>query len=432
MQIRTKETAGISDGVIHAHMRLLEGYMDTLRAAAKDSEYKLLEASLHTPFDEAALETAKKLGEQYGAQAKTVLLVGIGGSDLGTRAVYDALYGHLDQYAEVRKPRLVTFGTVEPRALQSMQDILAKHEKAEEVVLIVISKSGTTTETIANANVLYGLLAERFGPDAATRQTIIISDPNTPLATHAQELDITHVAMPHMVGGRYSVFTAVGLVPMAILGLDVDSFLEGARKGIEAVVSEDQPSSAAVLASFLFEAYLQGSRIHELFLFNPELETVGKWYRQLLAESIGKERPDGSRVGFSPTIAIGSVDLHSVGQLVFGGRNDRYTTFVSVPAVWEGTPPYMSTSPFTLSALEDKEVGEVMTAILGGVQAAYDAHDLAYNSIELSAIDERELGAFMALQFGVIMCLAQLFDVNAFDQPGVEAYKSEARRLLSK
>ena len=166
-------------------------------------------------------------------------------------------------------------------------------------------------------------------------------------------------------------------------------------------------------------------------MWNPELETLGKWYSQLLAESIGKERDDGTKVGFTPTVALGSTDLHSIGQLIFGGRNDRYTTFVSAPSAWNAGSAFSSDSPFVLPIFEGKEDGVVTRALYEGVRTAYITNELPFVTIELENISERELGAFMALQMTTVLYLAQLFDVNAFDQPSVEKYKSEVRRLLT-
>jgi glucose-6-phosphate isomerase len=189
-------------------------------------------------------------------------------------------------------------------------------------------------------------------------------------------------------------------------------------------------SVAMVLASILFEMYQQGVRIHETFLFDPALETLGKWYRQLLAESVGKQQENGTRVGIMPTIAIGSVDLHSLGQLVFGGPRDRFTTFVSCPATFRQVLPLERESPFTHRTLEGVHAGQVMEAIYEGVKVAYTKHNLPYISIEFSSLDARELGACMTLQMTTVMYLASLLSVNAFDQPNVEAYKHEARKRL--
>jgi glucose-6-phosphate isomerase len=312
-----------------------------------------------------------------------------------------------------------------------MREVIRDHTDPTEIVLVVVSKSGTTSETIANANVLFSLMTERFGVEAARRQTIIISDADAPLAHTALQQGMVHFAIPKKIGGRYSVFTAVGLVPLALLGVDIRRFCEGGVAGARAAAPDTGASSAAVLAAVLYEAYIADIRLHELFLWHPELETLGKWYRQLLAESLGKERGDGMKVGIMPTVALGSVDLHSLGQLVFGGPKDRVTTFVAAPSCWRDTAVLSADPTFMTDMLQEKRVGDVMQAIYSGVVATYREHGLPYLEIELESINERELGAFMAVHMASVMCLAQILTVNAFDQPDVEYYKSETRRILA-
>jgi len=430
MQIETQHTGKTSEGMILAHLKMLESYTKTLRNIIHSEQYTTAESSLRAPFDEKLVAEAKRIAEPFQKKTKTVLLVGIGGSDMGTRAVYEALRGH-DDIQRKATPRLITLNTIEPSYLEEVEEVLDSHSSAEEIVLIVISKSGNTTETIFNANLVFEMFSNKFSVEKATTQSIVITNEDSPLAHSALEKKIEVAIIPKPVGGRYSIFTAVGLVPLVILGFNIDAFLDGARSAITASTQENKPSSAGVIAAFLFEAYLQGSQTHELFIWNPELETLGKWHRQLLAESIGKERKDGTKIGFIPTIEIGSIDLHSMGQLIFGGRNDMFTTFISSPNEWKGAKKYNPESPFTLSMLENKDSSDVMDAILTGVQKTYVLHGLPYISIELSAICERELGAFMALQMTSIMYLAQIFDVDAFDQPAVETYKNEVRRLLT-
>jgi len=429
MRILTEDTR-VGDGVLTAHLQTLAPYRNVLRAAIEDRACASHEASLALPFDEAGRAQANEIARAMGGQVRTVVLVGIGGSDLGTRAVIDALVGYADALVQAHPRRLVAFDTVEPTRLARFDALLDTHAGPEQLVFVVVSKSGTTSETIAIANILQHKLQARWG-DAVAPRTVVIGDGGTELARTASAHGMRHVAMPHLVGGRFSVFSVVGLVPLALMGVDIDAVCDGARSATHAGVPAEGYGPAAVLAATLFEAYLNGRALHELFLFHPQLETLGKWYRQLLAESIGKEREDGTRVGIMPTVAIGSTDLHSLGQLVFGGPNDRTTTFVAAPSLWNATDSCDEHSPFTLSALKGKHVGEVMQAIYGGARAAYRKHQLSHLVIELDGITPRELGAFMALQMASIMYLGKLFDVNAFDQPAVESYKLEARRLLT-
>lgn len=425
MQVRSTDTTQVSDGLLAAHTHTLHTYRDTLRVARTDTTYATPEAALASPGDRRTCEEAEAIARDLGGSLKTVLLVGIGGSDLGTRAVYDAV-----RYGVPEGPRLITYGTLEQKLLVQAQDLISTHEHPEELVLIVVSKSGTTTETLMNAGILYETLSARFGEKDAANRTICISDANAQIAPRIRQAHIRHLTIPEQIGGRYSVFTAVCLTPLALLGIDIRSFCEGAEAAVRAAVPETGPGPAAVLAALLFEQYLNGTTIHELFLFHPELETLGTWYRQLLAESIGKERADGTRVGIMPTVAIGSTDLHSLAQLIIGGPKNRFTTFVSAPTEWSNTKRCPDEGPFAAPMVSGREVGEVMRAIYDGVRTTYKNHGLPFISIDLAGIVPRELGAFMGLHMAMVMYLGTLFDINPFNQPAVESYKDEVRRQL--
>ena len=431
MRVLTHNTTGTTDGLIAAHASTLTRYRTVLRDASEDRSYARPESALGAVRDEENIRLAHSIQAEFGGeQLRTLLLVGIGGSDLGTRAVYEALYGVRAGRAGNAPVTLVPFDTIETNMLSRVPDIFKKLERPEEVLLVVVSKSGSTTETILNANVLFDRMVQQFGKEAAASRTLFIGDPDILIEGALGAAGIRHVAMPKRVGGRYSVFTPVGLVPLALLGIDVDSFCEGAGQAITASTPEEGHGPASTMASLLFEAYLNGLTMHELFIFHPEMETLGKWYRQLLAESVGKQRHDSTRVGIMPTVAIGSTDLHSLGQLVFGGPRNRFTTFVAAPSLFEGGEPYHADSPFTLQMLEGHTAGDAMHAIYKGVRSAYKNHNMPFMRIELEDINAREVGAFMGLHMASVMYLAELFNVNAFDQPAVETYKRETRRIL--
>lgn len=428
MEIHTEGIRHISQTIIRSHVEQLYTYADALEQVLSNPSYSTPESALRAPFDTQLHASVHEIRTRF-PNISHVLLVGIGGSDMGVRAVYEALRGYFRGPYSDTAPELIAINTIEPTLLaQTIERI--KQISPETFACVVVSKSGTTTETIANANILYKNLAETFGEEVMQKRTIVITDEHSPLAQQARTRGIFVLALPTSVGGRFSVFTHVGLLPLALLGFDIDAFCSGARDAITVSVAKDTPRVGAVLAAVLFEAYLNDTRVHELFFWNPELETMGKWYRQLLAESIGKECTDGTKVGLTPTTAIGSVDLHSLGQLVFGGRNDRFTTFVSSPTSWENAYTCTKDSPFSLPMIHDKTLTEIFSAMHRGVKSTYKEHALPFVSIELSGISERELGAFMGLHMAMILYVARLFDVNAFDQPAVERYKTNVRNIL--
>lgn len=429
--IASPEITGVSEQDFALFVQNVEAYSKQLADATHEYTYALPESSLATPSDEQFLHQALEVTKKHLPYVKMVLLVGIGGSDVGARAVYDALYPTITTQKQ-GTPRIVSFGTIEPRLLAHVDTLLAPYTDPREVVLVVVSKSGGTTETIANAHVVYEGMKARYGAEHAVNQSIVITDLASPLAHRAHTLGIPCVDMPHKVGGRYSVFTAVGLIPLALAGFDIHAFVQGGASGT-ALSTNNATSDARMLASSLYHGYKRGLTNHELFMWHPELETLGKWYRQLLAESIGKHDEHGEAVGITPTVAIGSIDLHSHGQLLFGGPHTRVTTHVAIPSLWDNTPCISpnDTNPFILSMLGGKGAGEAIRAMYEGVCHTYTSHGLPYLRIEFDALNEHELGAFMGMHMTSVMLLAHLFKVNAFDQPNVEMYKEETRRLLA-
>lgn len=411
----------------HAASTLLDAYRLQVRAALDDHEYRSPESALFAPCDRATRMRIRELVAPFAStKLRTVFLVGIGGSDLGTRAVYEALRPHRNTPG----PTLQVLSTIDPCAHVQMRDMVQQANSPDELVLVVVSKSGSTMETLVNANVAYTALRERFG-DAANARTIIISDTDAPIASQARAAGICHCPIPSTIGGRYSVFTSVGLVPLSLLGIDIDLFCEGACTTMQSALSAATEDHAAHLARQMYDRYRLGYSIHDFFVWHPELEFFGKWYRQLLSESIGKRDRSGTPVGITPVVAIGSTDLHSLGQLVFGGPRNRFTTFVSAPSHWNSFDTLSSDTPFTHESLRGRESGSVGRAIYEGVLASYRTDRLPFASITLDAISARELGACMALHMGMVLYLARLLDVSAFDQPDVERYKEETRRILS-
>lgn len=412
----------------------LSSYVAEVRTVVEKLDYSAPEGSLAVPHDKAMLQEVVQTAARLGDQLKVVVVVGIGGSDLGARAVYDALFSRVDMLDPVRLPKLIFLESVEPEVLERIDAHIGELVvEPQHIAVVVASKSGTTTESRTNAAIVCHALEERFGPVARDR-VVVVTDASTALAEDARHRGVQVLVVPDNVVGRYSVFSASGLLPIALAGVNVESFAAGGRNGIAAATAADMTENpAALLASLLFVYANAGIRMHDIFLFHPELETLGKWYRQLLAESVGK-RQEGTekRVGITPVVAIGTTDLHSLIQLVFAGPRERFTTFVAAPDAWGG--PTIPSSDDSLlrapKALAGKAAGAINAAIYEGVKRAYRNEGLPCSEIVLKEISAHEIGRFMVTQMAAIMYLAKLFGVNAFDQPAVETYKEEVRKLL--
>jgi len=410
----------------------LTPYLSVLKRVVEAGGYSAPECSLVVPQDDFMVGAVEALVDKvYTKSLRYVFVIGIGGSNLGTKAIYDAMAGARD-LAPHSLPRLLFIDTADAALLSVAKSLIAKAEHANDLLFIVISKSGTTTETAFNAEVLLAAFAERFGRNA--RRVVVMSETGSPLLTAARVQEMHTLELPPNVGGRYSVFTPVGLLPLALMGFSPRGIKAAASSMLDTCLHTDitlNPAALSALTQYYF--YQQGVRIHDTFVFAPALESTGKWYRQLLAESLGKTMTGDEKraIGITPTVSVGSTDLHSVGQLYLGGPKDRLTTFVSVlDTTRDVTMPAERAWPEIVSMIDGRSSSLVMGAILSGTKAAYDTNGLPYLDVRLAATSPEEIAAFMQFKMCEVMMLGYLLHVNPFDQPHVEQYKTVTKQLL--
>jgi glucose-6-phosphate isomerase len=313
-------------------------YAATMRAAMSDKAYSLPEASLRLPFDSDLYEKSRVLASQLaGPKLNYVVNIGIGGSYLGTKAVYEAIFGALDAHSPFA-PKMLFADTCSPELLSDITEIVLNEITVpDEVIIIVASKSGTTTETIVNASVLVSALEQKFGSMA--KRIVCITDEGSTLWKLGEKQGFHLLPIPKMVGGRYSVFSPIGVFPLLCVGLEVDRLLKGAQEMVHNCVERGAESDAYRAAEDMLGWNEKGVMVFDMFLFQTEFESLGKWYRQLFAESLGKEMTNEgtpSTHRMVPTVSIGSTDLHSVEQMHLAFPNLIARTLVRVNAPhWE-------------------------------------------------------------------------------------------------
>jgi len=431
IEIKYKDSSLCDEQEISGIVSQLEPYIGNLRGAADDQTYSNPEASLHLPFDTKILETVAALVKEFDAtRPKYIIVAGIGGSNLGTQAVYEAMRPKLS-VATSSQPRIIFADTNDPRESEALKNFLDKKVlAAQDVVLNIVTKSGTTAETVANASFLFDALAKRFGEEEILPRIVVTTDENSALWKIAQEKKIKCLTIPKMVGGRYSVFTAVGLFPLSLAGIEVSELLVGAKEMAEkCFVSGVAANPALISAATVFLSSKKGVSIANSFFFHTELEGLGKWWRQLTAESLGK-----NGTGVTPIVSIGSTDLHSMVQLYFGGPQDKFTNFVY--AVYDQTGRVSVPENSFLSSLvpdiDGKDFADIMKAIREGTEEAYKENNMPFIETVLPDISEKSVGAFMQMKMIETMLLAKLLNINAFDQPEVENYKKHTKELLKK
>ncbi len=410
------DTEKVTPTAIKKNVSALKKYRKKVSAVVEKHDSTKSEYSLIHAADQSLHDTIDDIKKKFKG-VKHVVVAGIGGSNLGTEAVHSVL--------DEGKVKLSILDTVSAQDLEQLIKELSKYKTAKKVAVCVISKSGGTAETLSNAGVLLETLEQKF-KKAIYKQTIFIGNPSTAFMKAGKKMGVYVVPMPEIVGGRYSVTTEVGLIPLALLGHDTDAFIQGA---IDAGSEEFETLTAEAAARI--HAYQSKKYTHyNFFAFEKRLYKLGAWYRQLFAESLGKtkdKKKQPVKVGMLPTIST-AVELHSVGQLYLSGFPGVYTDFVTFD---DDSVDYDIPKKGIAKTYGRFSIQEVATAIYGGVINAYQAKKLAYRSTIFDSENRAySLGLFMAMRMREVMYVAELMGVNAFDQPNVELYKDKTREIL--
>lgn len=248
----------------------------------------------------------------------------------------------------------------------------------------------------------------------------------------AQKEGYSLLPIPTWVGGRYSVFTTVGLFPLMMLGVDVKGFCKGAERALKAALLPQSTNETVQHAQALYLHYKAGYRVYDFFVFSPSLLLLGHWGKQLMGESLGKEYAiDGTRVevGFTPLVSLGTTDLHSVAQLYLAGPRIQFTNFL----FFEDESSELKIPANGLSALVPgmaaRTLSEVKSAMVQGTIEAYKKQRRPFLGQPLEHTAE-SIGGWMIQNMVSTILLGKLFGINPFDQPAVELYKQETRIIL--
>jgi glucose-6-phosphate isomerase len=356
---------------------------------------------------------------------KVIVVVGIGGSNLGSRAVIELLYGTF--YQESHVPTLFFADTTDPGYIKYIFDKARNVlEQDENICVIGISKSGKTIETIANFSVFTHLL-KQYKKDTWYEHCVIISDKDSPFLRYAQNNNIRCLSIQPNVGGRYSVFTAGGLFPLLFAGVDVNEFVDGAQSVVQLINNNDIDELLRYIAT-LFVYYQSGQQLWNTFVFGHNFERYGKWWRQLVAESLAKEYTiSGQKITHClvPNISVGTVDLHSMVQLYLVGCAKQYTTFVTADEKND-----IVVEPFKYAITQKTSLQNIMNAASTSMIKAYQDQQLAYAHMHLLRVSEETIGQLMMINMVQVVLLAHVMHVNAFDQPNVELYKKYMRAMV--
>ncbi len=419
----------ISQSQINAKAELANKQLETLyNKTGKGNDY-LGWVNLPSSISEAHLAeveaTAKKLRSK---KIEILVVVGIGGSYLGAKAVVDALTDTFAHLKGSNNPHIIFAGqNIGEDYLSELRDLLANKEYA----VCVISKSGTTTEPAIAFRLLKQDVETKYGKAEAAERIVAITDEKRgALRTLATAEGYQTFVIPDDVGGRYSVLTPVGLVAIACAGYDVRALIKGATD-MEKATKPGTPFTENLAAQYAVvrnELYQSGKMIEIMVNYDPKLHYFSEWWKQLYGESEGKEGK-----GIFPASVDFSSDLHSMGQYIQEGERKLFETVLSIAKVNNTlTIPNDEANHDGLNYLSGKRIDEVNKMAELGTRIAHVDGGVPNMRIEVPQLSEYYLGQL--IYFFEIACgiSGYLLNVNPFDQPGVEAYKSNMFALLEK
>jgi glucose-6-phosphate isomerase len=390
------------------------------------------------PLDSNGAKQIEKFASGLLGDIDAVLLLGIGGSALGPSAIDSAIRGpHPVQQFEKKTPRLFVMDNVDPGYCAAMLSQL----NPKRVAVCVIAKSGGTAETLSTFMITYEWLAKAIGTKKAQKRIIAVTDAqNGDLLQIAKNERFTTFYIPGNVGGRFSVFTPVGLVPAALCGIDIHKVLRGAREANQYCWSRDLGENLALQSATIH--YLLDTRRRKkmeiVFAYSNYLWGAAFWYRQLWAESLGKRVNRNGEVvntGQTPVVALGVTDQHSQVQLYMEGPHDKMLTFWTVQrhrADME-IPGNKSLAKYESAGyLQNRKLSELFHAEQRATESALTRAGRPSCRWTLPKVDEFHLGMFFQLLEFQTAFTAEFLGVDAFDQPGVELAKKLTNALMGR
>ncbi len=399
---------------------------DEIRLRRLEGEYGFLDLGLQ----EATIAGLTTFADTAGQAFDHVLVLGIGGSALGTKALVNALrpraWNELDDEAREYFPRITVLENIDPVSVSAA----LRRIDPRRVLVNVVSKSGGTAETLAQYLVVRHWLETAVGPEAAPKHLVFTTDPvEGALRRIADDEGIPAFEIPPGVGGRFSVLSPVGLLPAALVGIDVVALLRGARRALEAAAHEGlRDNPAALYAGLHWAADTRlGARTHVLMPYSDGLRELAEWFRQLWAESLGKRVNRHGEIihaGPTPLGAIGATDQHSQVQLFMEGPHDKVITFVRVEDHGEDVLiPARSGQPEALEYLGGKTLAGLLGAEQDATEKALAQVGRLSVRITLPRVDAEEIGELLMFFQLATGYAGAWYGVNPFDQPGVELGK---------
>lgn len=407
--------SGIEEEVLKSEELLLEGN-------GEGSDF-LGWIDLPINYDKDEFDRIKKSAEKIRKDSDILVAIGIGGSYLGAKAVINALSNSFSK----SKPEVIFTGNhLSSTEIVELKDYL----KDKDFSINVISKSGTTTEPAVAFRIFKELLEERYSEEEAKGRIYATTDKEKgALKTLASNMGYESFVVPDNVGGRFSVLTAVGLLPIAVAGGDIDKLMQGAADYRDEIFDKDYNENPALqYAAARNLLNREGKDIEILVTYEPKLSYFNEWWKQLAGESEGKDNK-----GLFPASVVFTTDLHSLGQIIQQGKRNIFETVISVETPKHDIDIKEDAEDLDgLNYLVGKSVDQVNKVAMEATMEAHVDGGVPNILITMDKIDEYNLGKYIYFFEYAIGVSGYLLGVNPFNQPGVEDYKNNMFRMLEK
>lgn len=424
------ENSSITEKTINAYSKKVAEIHKSLNEVANDEKEFVGWLELPTNYDKQEFDRIKKAAKKIQKDSDVLVVIGIGGSYLGARAVIEALTHtfHNSMPKEKRKaPQIVYAGNnLSPVYMNDLLEFVAD----KDISINVISKSGTTTEPAIAFRIFREVLETKYGVAEARKRIYVTTDKaRGALKTLSNEEKYETFVIPDNVGGRFSVLTAVGLLPIAAAGINIDKLMKGAKNAQDRYSDENVKYNDCYKYAVVRNLLYNSDKTTEILAnYEPKLHYFTEWWKQLYGESEGKDKK-----GIFPAGVDLTTDLHSMGQYIQDGRRNLFETVIKVKEnSSEITIQTDGQNLDGLNYLADKKLGYVNSKAMEGTVQAHVTGNVPNLMIEIEKLDEENMGELIYFFEKACAVSGNLLGVNPFNQPGVEEYKKNMFRLLEK
>ena len=415
-----------------------EHELDAIAPAVKTAHQQLVDRNgpgndflgwldLPVDYDKDEFARIKKAAAKIKSDSQVLIVIGIGGSYLGARAVIEAIKSSLYNSLKKDTPEIYFIGnSISPTYLSEVVSLV----DGKDFSVNIISKSGTTTEPALAFRVFRDMLVEKYGEDGAKGRIYATTDKaKGTLKELSDKKGYETFVVPDDVGGRYSVLTAVGLLPIACAGCDIDALMKGAADARSAYSDSDlRKNDCYKYAALRNILYRKGKSVEMLISYEPSFAMMNEWYKQLFGESEGKDNK-----GIDPSSAVFSTDLHSLGQFIQDGSRVMFETVMQFAKPQKEF--FLKDDPTNvdgLNFLSNQNMSVVNRKAFEGTVIAHTEGGVPNIVLEVPELNEYELGYIIYFFEKACAVSGYLLGVNPFDQPGVESYKKNMFALLGK